>query len=184
MPSFAARALLCGELARLHASPLLRRLGSYARFFQPRAAQFHRNRATANASRQAGRREVFPRYVDRVHIGAVLAHCGRVCTRAEALFKTAALREITAAGPRLTQHSSGPTTATKPSQGLASLGSPGVRNEPNDWRYARDRCHPIQMLKAQWPSEVFLSTHDDCFYCLLSVYISYCRKFFDMLRHF
>lgn len=38
-------------------------------------------------------RDVFPRYIDRVHIGAVLAHCGRVCARAEALCKTAALRE-------------------------------------------------------------------------------------------
>lgn len=35
-------------------------------------------------------REVFPRYVDCVHIGAVLAHCGRLCARAEALCKTAA----------------------------------------------------------------------------------------------
>ncbi len=38
-------------------------------------------------------REVFPRYVDRVHIGAVLAPCGRICARAEALRKTAALRQ-------------------------------------------------------------------------------------------
>lgn len=38
-------------------------------------------------------REVFPRYVDRIHLGAVLAHCGRGCARAEALRKTAALRQ-------------------------------------------------------------------------------------------
>lgn len=39
-------------------------------------------------------RKVFPRYVDRVHICAVLAPCGRACARAEALCKTAVLRQI------------------------------------------------------------------------------------------
>lgn len=37
-------------------------------------------------------KEYFPRYVDQVHLGAVLAECGIVCAQAEALCKTVALR--------------------------------------------------------------------------------------------